>query len=147
MKATLLAVSALALLAGGAGTGYMAAHNDNETILKNQMAGQKQIVSQMKQMEHTMMLIQVETLKAQSAENFQNADVSENFIIIEIENGSVRGEPAVGTGEGIFYPETTFTQHGIDGLVVGDEVTITWSNDAYENEDWDIIKEIGLIVK
>jgi hypothetical protein len=144
MKATLLTISALTLLAGGAGTGYMAAHNDNETILKHQIAGQKQMVSQMKKLEHTMLKMQIETLEAQV---WEKDDVAENFIITEIDKGSVRGKPAVGTGEGIFYPETTFTQHGIDNLKVGDEVTVTWTGDAYDNEDWDIIKEIGKIVK
>lgn len=153
MKKTLLTLSAIALLTTGAGTGYMVGQNDNDLILKNQIAGQKQMVAQMKSLEHSMMLIQFETLKAKTAENFKNAensknvDVSEHFIITEIENGSVRGELVNGTGEGIYYPETIFPQHGIDGLKIDDEVTITWTANAYENENWDNIKQIGKIIK
>jgi hypothetical protein len=143
MKATLLTVSALALLAGGAGTGYMAAHNDNEQILKHQIAGQKQMVSQMKKLEHTMLKIQIETLEA---EVWEKDDVSESFIITEVANGSVRGKLSEGNGEGIFYPKGVFIDHGFGDIKVGDEYTITWSGDAYDNEDWHIIKEIGKTV-
>ena len=143
MKTTLLSLAAVALLAGGAGAGFTAKSHEIEmkdvAMQKAQMQNQKQLIMQIKKLEN-------QILKTQK-EMAENQDVTEAFIITEVANGSVRGKLAEGTGEGIFYPKSVFDQNGFSDVKVGDEYHITWTAGAYANEDWDIIKTIGQVIK
>ena len=143
MKTTLLSLAAVALLAGGAGAGFTAKSHELEmrdvAMQKAQLQSQKQLTMQIKMLENQISKSQKEMAK--------KPDVSENFIITEVENGNVRGKLAEGTGEGIYYPKGVFIDRGFGDIKVGEEYTITWTAGAYDNEDWSIIKEIGKIVK
>lgn len=70
--------------------------------------------------------------------------VTETHEITSIEGEIVRGEFVVGTGEGIYYTKEQFKEMGVEELEVGDVIDISWTQDNYENEEWDTIYSIEL---
>lgn len=87
-------------------------------------------------------------IKTLEAVTFENDSVTEEFKITSVENDTmVRGELTTGTGEGIYYPMDAFEANGAGTVAVGDIVQITWSQNAYQNENWDAIAKMEKIIK
>lgn len=99
-----------------------------------EMALQKQLVVQLTQ--------------KQTAAPIVSNIIEEEFKITEVKPESktntvyVRGEKTQGTGEGIYYPLSTFVRFGLDNVKVGDVVKIGWTDYDYNNENWDNVAAI-----
>jgi hypothetical protein len=75
--------------------------------------------------------------------------ITEKFVIISIDSeNNVRGEIVKDeksrTGEGIYYNLTELYNAGLKDVEIGDKVSITWSKEDYNSENWStfIAKEV-----
>jgi hypothetical protein len=64
-------------------------------------------------------------------------DVKEIHQVTEIENGYVHGERVMGSGEGIYYSLNQLKEEGVEDVHVGDKIEFSWSQEDFENENWE----------
>lgn len=82
--------------------------------------------------------VQTEQTDKATAPIEQPKTITEQHTIVSIDSeGYVHGENVSGTGEGIYYPMNEFNDKGIN-IVVGDVVDMSWSEEDYINEVWNV---------
>ena len=117
--------------------------------LAHQMTAQTQMMKAQLTAERSMQKVALkQQIQALEAATFEDDNVTEEFKIVDTDDGGyVRGELTEGTGEGIYYPMEAFVVEGAGTVKVGDIVQVTWSQYAYQNENWDDIVKMEKIIK
>lgn len=125
-----------------------ATYQQTEKIV-HQMNAQTQTMNRQLNAERAMQKVALKhQIQALEAATFEDDNVTEEFKITDTnDNGFVRGELTEGTGEGIYYPMEAFVVEGAGTVKVGDIVQVTWSQYAYQNENWDDIVKMEKIIE
>jgi hypothetical protein len=71
--------------------------------------------------------------------------VYEKFTISDVYENDVQAEPKVGTGEGVHFTLDELHKLGKDSVFVGDVIEVGWTEDDYQQNNWDKIAVVKTI--
>jgi hypothetical protein len=162
MNIVLIGMTAGTLLLGaynaGVNSGLIPTSNETKTqaLLKQNEATMKQMTVKMAQVntinakktqdavKEAMVRVKNDTAQDNPAYT-DGTYVYEKFTISDVYENDVQAEPKVGTGEGVHFTIDELAKLGKTDVFVGDVIEVGWTEDDYQQNNWDKIAVVKTI--